>query len=117
MISHTDRLPDRAYHKEILSTGVVLEYDSAFRWKPDSGNPTLEMVVAMFSEGFGSQIVLGMDAARRRYWKAYDGAPGLTFLLLEFVPKLKLAGLSDADIEKIFVTNPANCYSFATPRK
>jgi 5-phospho-D-xylono-1,4-lactonase len=117
VISHTDRLPDRAYHKEILSSGIFLEYDSAFRWKPEDGNPTSDMVVAMVSEGFASQIVLGMDAARRKYWKAYNGAPGLTFLLLEFVPKLKQAGLSAADIEKIFVTNPANCYAFVTPRK
>jgi predicted metal-dependent phosphotriesterase family hydrolase len=114
VISHTDRAPDRNYHKEILSTGALLEYDSAFRWGPEAGNPTLELVVAMFAHGFGSQIVLGMDAARRKYWKAYDGAPGLAFLLREFVPQLKQAGLTSADIEKIFVSNPASCYAFSS---
>jgi 5-phospho-D-xylono-1,4-lactonase len=114
VISHTDRAPDRDYHKEVLSTGVLLEYDSAFRWGPDAGNPTRDLVVAMFAEGFGSQIVLGMDAARRKYWKGYDGAPGLAFLLREFVPQLKQAGLTGADIEKIFVSNPAGCYAFRT---
>jgi phosphotriesterase-related protein len=53
-----------------------------------------------------------MDAARRKYWKAYGGAPGLVFLLREFVPRLQQAGLSSADIEKIFVSNPARCYAF-----
>jgi 5-phospho-D-xylono-1,4-lactonase len=114
VISHTDRAPDRNYHKEILSTGAVLEYDSAFRWGADAGNPTLDLVVAMFAAGFGSQIVLGMDAARRKYWKAYDGAPGLAFLLREFVPRLKQAGLADADIQKIFVSTPASCYAFGS---
>jgi 5-phospho-D-xylono-1,4-lactonase len=114
VISHTDRAPDPAYHKEILSTGVLLEYDSAFRWGPEAGNPTLDLVVAMTAEGFGKQIVLGMDAARRKYWKAYDGTPGLAFLLREFVPRLQQAGLSSTDIENIFVNNPARCYAFAS---
>jgi phosphotriesterase-related protein len=112
VISHTDRAPDLVYHKEILSTRVILEYDSAFRWGPEAGNPTLDLVVAMAAEGFGEQIVLGMDAARRKYWKGYGGTPGLAFLLREFVPRLQQAGLSSADIEKIFVSNPARCYSF-----
>ncbi len=112
VISHTDRAPDRAYHQEILSTGVILEYDSAFRWGPEAGNPTLDLVVAMVAAGFGQQIVLGMDAARRKYWKAYGGTPGLAFLLRDFVPRLIEAGLTKADIEKIFVSNPAKCYAF-----
>lgn len=112
VISHTDRAPDRAYHQEILSTGVILEYDSAFRWGPEAGNPTLDLVVAMVAAGFGRQIVLGMDAARRKYWKAYRGTPGLAFLLRDFVPRLIEAGLTKADIEKIFVSNPAKCYAF-----
>jgi 5-phospho-D-xylono-1,4-lactonase len=112
VISHTDRAPDLVYHKEILSTGVILEYDSAFRWGPEAGNPTLDLVVAMVAAGFGEQIVLGMDAARRKYWKAYGGSPGLAFLLREFVPRLKEAGLTNGDVEKIFVSNPAKCYAF-----
>jgi 5-phospho-D-xylono-1,4-lactonase len=114
VISHTDRAPDRVYHKEILSTRAILEYDSAFRWAPEAGNPTLELIVAMVAEGFGEQIVLGMDAARRKYWKGYGGTPGLAFLLREFVPRLIEAGLTDADIERIFVSNPASCYAFVS---
>lgn len=114
VISHLDRAPDPVYHKEVLSTGAILEYDSAFRWEPGTRNPTLDLVVAMVDAGFGTQIVLGMDAARRKYWKGYDGAPGLVFLLREFVPRLQQAGLSSAHIEKIFVSNPASCYAFGS---
>jgi 5-phospho-D-xylono-1,4-lactonase len=116
VISHTDRAPDVGYHREILSTGVLLEYDSAFRWPVGAKNHTLDLVVALVKAGLGAQIVLGMDAARQKYWKGYDGGPGLAFLLREFVPKLKEAGLTDADVTKIFVTNPANCYAFPAPR-
>jgi phosphotriesterase-related protein len=115
-ISHTDRKPDAGYHREILSTGVFVEYDSAFRWacKAETGsrNPTRDLVVQMFSDGFGRQIMLGMDAARRRYWRGYGGEPGLAFLLRDFVPELLAAGLSQQDVHSIFVDNPAACYSF-----
>jgi 5-phospho-D-xylono-1,4-lactonase len=117
VISHTDRAPDLGYHREVLSTGVLLEYDSAFRWPAGSKNHTLHLVLALVAAGFGAQIVVGMDAARRKYWKGYDGGPGLAFLLREFVPRLKEAGLADADVQKIFVTNPANCYAFIAPRE
>lgn len=115
VLSHTDRKPDLSYHREILSTGVMLEYDSAFRWPADQagGNPTLELVVELFAAGFGAKLLLGMDAARQRYWHAYGGKPGLAFLLREFVPQLRAAGCTAQDLRKIFVENPSRCYAFA----
>ena len=90
----------------------MLEYDSAFRWTEGEGNPTLDLVVAMVDAGFGGQLLLGMDAARRKYWRSYGGGPGLRFLLHEFVPRLREAGLAQENIDAIFVRNPARCYQF-----
>jgi predicted metal-dependent phosphotriesterase family hydrolase len=112
VLSHTDRKPDPVYHKELLSMGIMLEYDSAFRWKMEEGNPTADLVVEMCASGYRGQILLGMDAARRGYWRAYGGKPGLAFLLEEFVPQLKSRGLSQSDVDTIFIENPARCYSF-----
>ncbi len=112
VLSHTDRRPDLVYHREILSAGVNLEFDSAFRWPSDRGNPTRDLTVAMFADGFGSQILLGMDAARRKYWKAYGGSPGIAWLLTSFVPQLRSCGLSEHDLDAIFVRNPARAYQF-----
>ena len=33
VLSHVDKLQDLAYHKELMQTGVYVEYDSHFRWK------------------------------------------------------------------------------------
>jgi phosphotriesterase-related protein len=115
VLSHTDRKPDVEYHKETLASGVMLEYDSAFRWPASEANPTLELVVAMVGAGLGGQILLGMDAARRKYWRSYGGGPGLRFLLYEFVPQLREAGLVQNDIDAIFVGNPARGYGFLPP--
>ncbi len=113
-LSHTDRKPDLAYHRELLQTGVRLEYDSAFRWKSSQENPTRDLVLSLIDE-FPEQIMLGMDAARRGYWKSYGGAPGLSFLLTTFTEDLYRHGLSPDHWRKIFIDNPASTYSFAVP--
>lgn len=110
-LSHTDRKFDFEYHREVLSTGVKLEYDSAFRWKEDQGNPTLDLLVKLLPE-FPDQIMLGMDTARRSYWKHYGGSPGLSFLLTDYVPRLKEAGVTNELLHKLWVTTPAATYSF-----
>jgi predicted metal-dependent phosphotriesterase family hydrolase len=112
-LSHTDRKPDVAYHREILASGVKVEFDSAFRWKPGQGNPTLDLVVALMAE-FPAQIMLGLDAARRGYWRHYGGRPGLDFLLTTFTENLKHRGVTDELLQRIFITNPAETFSFCT---
>lgn len=109
VLSHTDRKPDFAYHREILGSGVKVEYDSAFRWKSNN-NPTLDLATEFIGE-FPDQIMLGMDAARPTYWKSYGGKPGLSFLLREFSDLLRQRGLSQAQWQKIFVATPAQTYS------
>lgn len=111
VLSHLDRKPDLASHREILSTGVCVEYDSAVRWKAGQGNPTLDLLTELFPE-FPDQIMLGMDAARRSYWKHHGGAPGMNFLLTTFTEQMKSAGLTDHDLQRIFVANPAKAYAF-----
>lgn len=115
VLSHTDRRPDVGYHEEIMASGVFVEFDSAFRWKPEQGNPTRDLVVAWFARGHGGQVLLGMDAARRGYWKSYGGKPGMTFLLAHFAPTLLAAGLRSADLHQILVANPAQAFALASP--
>ena len=61
VLSHTDRLPDIAYHRALLSSGVLLEYDHHFRSHLKDGNcPTADLIAALAHE-FPRQIVVGMD--------------------------------------------------------
>ncbi len=112
ILSHTDRKPDPGYHLEMLSTGAYLEYDSAFRWKDQPGNPTLDLVLRACRASFGAQVLLGTDSGRRRYWKSYGGGPGLAYLLKVFAPMLLEAGLSGEDLDRIFISNPERAFSF-----
>ena len=111
-LSHTDRKPDPGYHRELLATGVRVEFDSAFRWPAGPGNPTRDLLLTLLPE-FPDQIMLGMDAARQGYWRAYGGAPGLDFLLTDFTAELRAAGLSDDAWHRMFVSTPAATFAFA----
>jgi phosphotriesterase-related protein len=115
-LSHTDRQPDVAYHRDILASGVKVEFDSAFRWKPGQSNPTLDLIVALLTD-FPHQIMLGMDAARRGYWRHYGGRPGLDYLLTTFAGQMKERGVSDAQFHDVFVANPANTFQFKPPTR
>jgi predicted metal-dependent phosphotriesterase family hydrolase len=111
VLSHTDRHPDPAYHRELFKTGAFVEYDRTFRAALDDANPTLRLFVAMVKE-FPDQLMLGTDGARPSYWRSYGGAPGLDYLLREFSDRARRLGVNDAELEKVFVKNPARAYLF-----
>jgi len=112
VISHVDKHPDMDFHKELLETGVYVEYDSHFRWKVTGENRTYQLL-EKFLPDYSLQIVVGMDMAKNTYWKSYGGQPGLTYLLTNFIDELKQRGL-EQHIDNLFVNNPQRLYSFIT---
>jgi len=110
VISHVDRYKDVEYNRALLETGVRVEYDSSFRWKSDVTNWTYKLLENLLPE-FPEQITVGMDAAKKTYWKSYGGKPGLEFLLTTFKANLKEIGLEDY-FDNLFIRNPANLYKF-----
>lgn len=110
VISHVDRYEDIGYNRELLQTGVKVEYDSAFRWK-EKENWTYKLLEALLPD-FPDQITMGMDAAKNSYWQSYGGKPGLNFLLTTFREDLRKMGLEQY-YENIFFKNPAQLYSFS----
>jgi predicted metal-dependent phosphotriesterase family hydrolase len=114
VLSHTDRLPDIAYHRCLLSSGVTLEYDHHFRtYLKDGSCPTADLIAALLPE-FPDQIVVGMDLARRGYWHGHGGKPGLVWLLTMLPTLLKERGVSDDLIERILTHNPRRAFTFGT---
>lgn len=114
-LSHADKVVDRGYHREILGTGAFVEYDQGFRWKAGVENGTLTILAWMLEDGYGDQLMLGMDAARQGYWTTYGGSPGWTFLLGDFSSSMRAHGIDEEAMRRIFVANPARAYAFATP--
>jgi 5-phospho-D-xylono-1,4-lactonase len=97
-LSHTDKVKDPGYHRAMLETGVFLCYDQGLR----DPQTTLALLEGMIEAGFGSQILLGTDGARRSLWSTLGGAPGLA----EIYSAVSSA-LDPATTEVLFVANPA----------
>jgi predicted metal-dependent phosphotriesterase family hydrolase len=114
-LSHCDKIADRDYHRQLLRAGVSLEYDQSFRSK-EQPNPTAALIAAMIDDGYGDRIVLGMDAARRGYYRVYGGSPGFGWLLDGFTPVLEAAGVDAAARRRLFVDNPARAFVFGDVR-
>ncbi len=113
VLSHLDRVVDRGYHRELLETGAYGEYDGSFRWPEGAPNGTVQLIRWMTEDGLDEHIVLGMDAARRRYYRVHGGEPGLVWLLDGFSRLLTDAGVDEAGLHRLFVTNPARAFAFA----
>jgi 5-phospho-D-xylono-1,4-lactonase len=116
VLSHVDKIVDRGYHRELLGTGAFGEYDGSFRWAEDERNGTVELVRWMADDGLDERIVVGMDAARRRYYHVHGGEPGLMWLLDGFTRLLADAGVDEAVRDRLFVTNPARAFAFPFAR-
>ncbi len=112
-LSHVDKIVDRGYHRELLATGASAEYDGSFRWPAGEQNGTLTLLGWMAEDGLADRIVLGMDAARRRYYRVHGGSPGLTWLLDGFSSLMENAGLDASVRRELFVANPARIFAFA----
>jgi 5-phospho-D-xylono-1,4-lactonase len=112
VLSHVDKVVDRALHRDLLATGAFAEYDGSFRWG-DRPNGTLQLLEWMAEDDLVDRIVLGMDAARRGYYTVYGGGPGLTWLLDGFTAAMEERGL-DASVRRLlFVDDPARAFAFA----
>lgn len=110
VLSHVDRFKNLDYQKQVLDTGVRVEYDSAFRWKKEDKNWTfyfLEHLLALYP----NQITLGMDMAKNAYWKSYGGHPGLNYLIETIPSFLKQKGLEEY-FQTLFFDNPQQLYTF-----
>ncbi len=111
-LSHVDKVVDRGYHRDIAATGAFVVYDQAFRWG-DRPNGTLQLLEWAAEDDRLGQIMLGMDAARQGYYRAFGGSPGLAWLLGEFVAVMDGHGLDAGLRHRLFVDNPARAYAFA----
>lgn len=106
MLSHTDKVTDPIYHRDLLDTGVILGYDQALRRVDDSRNATTALVADAVAHGHADQIVFGTDAARRSLWTSLGGRPGIAWLFGAFRSGLIDAGIPQSDVTTMFEANP-----------
>jgi 5-phospho-D-xylono-1,4-lactonase len=104
-VGHLDRRLVWDDHLALARTGVFLGYDCVGKeqYQPDAER--VRFIVRLAEAGHARQVLLAGDMARRRYLRAWGGGPGYPFILRDFLPRLRAAGLTDA--AALVVVNPA----------
>lgn len=115
VLSHCDKNPDAKFHRELLSAGVVLEYDQHFRQLARGERCVAADLIVDLIGDFPNQLLVGMDLARQKYRKGYGGTPGLAWLVTDFLPRLRRCGLSPQQVEQVAVTNALRAFAFQKP--
>ena len=112
IICHLDRTRyDARYHREILSTGCFLCYDSVNRLKYVSEEQELELITAMRDAGFIRQLVISLDTTNERL-RAYNAKDmGLDYILKNYIPLLLERGFSEEEIRYMCQTNAQSALS------
>jgi len=110
LVGHLDRLPDLGYHREVGGSGAFVIYDGPSRAKYGPDSQVIALIKGMIEAGYGKQLLLGSDMARASYLRAYGGGPGLDYILVRFLPRLRREGVSQEAIDDIMVHNPARAF-------
>ena len=122
-MGHSNSLAlDLPLARRVLARGVTLEFD----WLGALGSPggflgpsddrkVARGLIQLVREGYAGQIVLSHDVCTKLQLKKYGGL-GFTYIDDYFLPALRSLGLTDADIHRIMVVNPARQLTFAVPR-
>ena len=105
VLSHVDRNPDLRIHLRLVQRGVFLQYDTPGRTRYQPDSVVVDLMRRLFDAGYGDNLLLGGDRARRSYWKAYGGGPGLDYLLTSFTPRLEEEGFSKEEITGLWKEN------------
>ena len=108
MLCHLDRtFYNLDFHKKIASRGVLLCYDSVHRYKYVSEEQEIALIKGMLDAGFEDSIVLSLDTTNQRLRSYNSPDMGLDYILREFIPALRKAGVTKKQIDKMCKTNAA----------
>ena len=119
-ISHCDELVEPEWHARIAERGAVLSFDTfgsetyfdrSFAQEPRDSD-RIECVLHLLEKGYGSQITLAHDICTRMQLRHYGGW-GWDHLLTNIVPRLRHAGVSQQELDTMFIDTPRRLLTFA----
>jgi phosphotriesterase-related protein len=109
--------PGWTTHKAIAKRGAFVGFDTVGRALALANSrdipeaEKIKMVLSMIGSGFEDHLLFSADFASSVDLKANWGN-GFSTVLVQFVPKLRNAGVSDSTIRKILVDNPRRFLAF-----
>lgn len=109
---HMDRAcQELAWHEEVAAAGAYLEYDTIGRFKYHSDGREIDIIRHMLNAGFAGRLLMSLDTTRARLGN-YGGSITLNYLIDEFLPQMKDAGIPEETVRQIMITNSAEAFSW-----
>lgn len=119
-IDHIDVALRSDYLYEILDQGAYVEFDNIGKefYVPKDNQGLLhgrfaydleraEVIADLVNRGYADKILLSIDICLKSM-QIPNGGNGYVHLLRHFKPMLKDVGISERDIDKMFIDNPSN---------
>jgi phosphotriesterase-related protein len=109
VIGHADSYPVLEHHLAILERGASVEFDflgMSFNAVERHGEGrVVDLLCELLSRGHVERVLLSQDVCHDSQLIRYEGN-GYVYLARTFLPRLREAGVSDAEIETMTVANP-----------
>ncbi|HEY8636502.1 MAG TPA: hypothetical protein VIL81_04485 [Candidatus Limnocylindrales bacterium] len=108
IIGHADSYPVLDHYLAIIERGANLEFDFlGMPWPKERHDEdrTVELACELLSRGHADRLFLSQDVCNDSQLKRYGGN-GYVHLGETFLPRLRAAGVSGAEIETMTVANP-----------
>jgi len=104
-LSHVDLTEDIDYIEKICQTGASVSFDHIGRELEIKDSKKIGILKQLVNDGFENYICLSGDMGRKKYFRAYNGKPGLDYILTEF-RELVLEAIPEKSYQKMIQENP-----------
>ncbi len=104
-LSHLDNV------RAVLARGANVQFDHVGMEHFQRDKQRVKNVCQLVQEGFAGRLLLSHDVCYKHLLHWYDG-PGYDHMLTSFVPALRSAGVSEADMTTILVDNPRRILAY-----
>jgi predicted metal-dependent phosphotriesterase family hydrolase len=109
VIGHSDSYPVLDHYLEIIGRGASIEFDflgMMFTAVERRGEGRIvDLLLELLARGHADRLLLSQDVCNDAQLRRYGGR-GYTYLADRFLPRLRDAGVSDADIDAMTIANP-----------
>jgi len=109
VIGHADSNPSLDYHLAIVERGATVEFDflgmSFTPLERHGEGRIVDLLRELLARGHVERILLSQDVCHDSQLRRYGGN-GYTYLADTFLPRLRTAGVSEAEIRTITTDNP-----------
>ncbi len=116
VIGHADSYPHLDHYLAIVERGASVEFDflgmSFTATERHGEGRVVELVCELLTRGHGDRILLSQDVCHDSQLSRYGGN-GYTYLARSFLPTLREAGVSDAEIATMTIANPKRLLTVA----